>query len=308
MRIADDITHLVGKTPLVRLAKLDAGLPGTVVGKLESLNPMASVKDRIGLNMIVTAERQGLVDHDTVIVEPTSGNTGIGLAFVCASRGYRLILTMPETMSIERRKLVAALGAQVVLTPGDKGMMGAIEKAGEIAGSHARSFIPMQFENPANPQAHRLTTAEEIWTDTDGKVDFIVSGVGTGGTITGTGEVLKPRKAGLRMIAVEPAESPVLSGGDPGPHKIQGMGPGFVPKVLNMDIIDEIIQVTYEDSAATARRLAREEGILCGVSAGANTFAALEIASRAENEDKLVVTFLCDTGERYLSTDLWGRD
>ena len=308
MRIADDITQLVGNTPLVRLAKLAAGLPGTVVGKLESFNPMASVKDRIGLNMIVTAERQGLLDHDTVIVEPTSGNTGIGLAFVCAARGYRLILTMPETMSIERRKMVAALGAEVVLTPGDKGMMGAIDKASEIAGSQAKSFIPMQFENPANPEAHRLTTAEEIWTDTDGKVDFIVSGVGTGGTITGTGEVLKPRKASLKMIAVEPAESPVLSGGEPGPHKIQGIGPGFVPKVLNMDIIDEIIRVTYEDSAATARRLALEEGVFCGVSAGANTFAALEIASRAENENKLVVSILCDTGERYLSTDLWGGD
>ena len=308
MRIADDITQLVGNTPLVRLAKLAAGLPGTVVGKLESFNPMASVKDRIGLNMIVTAERQGLLDHDTVIVEPTSGNTGIGLAFVCAARGYRLILTMPETMSIERRKMVAALGAEVVLTPGDKGMMGAIDKASEIAGSQAKSFIPMQFENPANPEAHRLTTAEEIWTDTDGKVDFIVSGVGTGGTITGTGEVLKPRKASLKMIAVEPAESPVLSGGEPGPHKIQGIGPGFVPKVLNMDIIDEIIRVTYEDSAATARRLALEEGVFCGVSAGANTFAALEIASRAENENKLVVSILCDTGERYLSTDLWEGD
>jgi cysteine synthase A len=215
---------------------------------------------------------------------------------------------MPETMSIERRKLVTALGAEVVLTPGDKGMTGAIEKAREVAGSREKSFIPMQFENPANPEAHRLTTAEEIWTDTDGEVDFIVSGVGTGGTITGTGEALKQRKADLRMIAVEPAESPVLSGGEPGPHKIQGIGPGFVPGVLNRDVIDEIIQVTYDDAAATARRMAREEGVFCGVSAGANTFAALEIASRPENEEKLIVSILCDTGERYLSTDLWDAD
>jgi cysteine synthase A len=305
MKIADNITQLVGNTPMVRLSKLDKGLPGSVVGKLESLNPLASVKDRIALNMIATAERDGLVDHDTVIVEPTSGNTGIGLAFVCASRGYRLILTMPETMSVERRKVVAALGAEVVLTPGDKGMIGAVEKAREIAGSHSRSFVPMQFENPANPGIHRLTTAEEIWTDTDGGVDFIVAGVGTGGTITGTGEALKPRKPELKVIAVEPTDSPVLSGGQPGPHKIQGIGPGFVPGVLNMDIIDEIIQVTYENAAGTARRLAHEEGIFCGISAGANTFAALEVAARHENEDKLIVTILCDTGERYLSTDLW---
>ncbi len=308
MRIADDITQLVGNTPLVRLGKLAAGFPGVVVGKLETFNPMASVKDRIALNMIATAEKQGLLDHDTLIVEPTSGNTGIGLAFVCAARGYRLILTMPDTMSIERRKLVTALGAKVVLTPGKQGMMGAIAKAREIAGSQAKSFIPMQFENPANPEAHRLTTAEEIWADTEGAVDMVVCGVGTGGTITGVGEALKPRKAGLKMIAVEPADSPVLAGGAPGPHKIQGIGPGFVPGVINMEIIDEIIPVTYGDAAGTARRLALEEGIFCGVSAGAAIFAALGIAVRPESEGKLVVAILCDTGERYLSTDLWGTD
>jgi cysteine synthase A len=305
MRIADNVTQLVGKTPMVRLAKLASGLPGTVVGKLENLNPMSSVKDRIAVNMIITAERQGLVDRDTVVVEPTSGNTGIGLAFVCASRGYKLILTMPETMSIERRKLVRALGAEVILTPGGEGMKGAVEKAREIAADRAKAFMPMQFENPANPEAHRLTTAEEIWADTDGEIDFLVSGVGTGGTITGVGEALKPRKPGLKLVAVEPAESPVLSGGKPGPHKIQGIGPGFVPKVLNMGIIDEIMKVTYEDASSTARRLAREEGVFCGVSAGANTFAALEVAGRPDSDGKLVVAILCDTGERYLSTDLW---
>lgn len=305
MRIADDITQLVGRTPLVRLAKLARGLPGMVVGKLETYNPMASVKDRIAVNMIATAEKQGLVDHDTVIIESTSGNTGIGLAFVCAARGYKLILTMPETMSMERRKLVTALGAEVVLTPGEKGMTGAVEKAREIADSRPKSFIPMQFENPANPEAHRLTTAEEIWADTEGEVDVVVCGVGTGGTITGIGEALKPRKADLKMVAVEPADSPVLGGGAPGPHKLQGMGPGFVPKVLNMEIIDEIIAVTYENAAGTARKLALEEGIFCGVSAGAATFAALGVAARQESEGKLIVTILCDTGERYLSTDLW---
>jgi cysteine synthase A len=306
MRIADDITQLVGKTPLVRLAKLARGLPGTVAGKLETYNPMASVKDRIAVNMIATSEKQGLLDHDTVIVEPTSGNTGIGLAFVCASRGYRLILTMPETMSTERMKLVAALGAEIVLTPGAGGMTSAVEKAKEIAASQPNSFVPMQFENPANPEAHRLTTAEEIWADTDGEVDVVVCGVGTGGTITGIGEALKPRKRDLRMVAVEPSDSPVLAGGKPGPHKIQGIGPGFIPKVLNMEIIDEIIGVTYGKAAGISRRLAREEGIFCGASAGAATFAALEVAARKESEGKLIVAILCDTGERYLSTDLWG--
>jgi cysteine synthase A len=305
MRIADNITQLVGDTPMVFLGKLARGLPGRVAGKLETFNPMASVKDRIALNMIEAGEQQGLLDRDTVIVEPTSGNTGIGLAFVCASRGYRLILTMPETMSIERRKLVAALGAEVILTPGDKGMLGAVEKAKEIAGAQPKSFMPMQFENPANPEAHRLTTAEEIWADTEGGVDVIVCGVGTGGTITGIGEALKPRKADLKMVAVEPSASPVLQGGAPGPHKLQGIGPGFVPKVLHMEIIDEIIAVTYEDAAATARRLALEEGVFCGVSAGAATFAALTVAARAASEGKLIVAVLPDTGERYLSTDLW---
>jgi len=308
MRIADDITQLVGRTPLVGLGKLTRGLPGTVAGKLETYNPMASVKDRIALNMIATAEKQGLLDRDTVIVEPTSGNTGIGLAFVCASRGYDLILTMPETMSLERRKLVTALGAEVVLTPGAKGMAGAVEKAREIAASRTNSFVPMQFDNPANPEAHRLTTAEEIWADTDGGVDVVVCGVGTGGTITGIGEALKPRKPDLKMVAVEPADSPVLEGGAPGPHKLQGIGPGFIPKVLNMDVIDEIIAVTYENAAGTARRMALEEGVFCGVSAGAAVFASLEVAAREESEGKLIVTILCDTGERYLSTDLWGTD
>jgi cysteine synthase A len=308
MKIAEDITHLVGNTPLVWLPRLASGLPGKVAGKLENFNPMSSVKDRIGLNMIVTAERAGLLDADTVIVEPTSGNTGIGLAFVCASRGYRLVLTMPETMSVERRKLVRALGAEVVLTPGEKGMSGAVAKAEEIAGSMSKAFMPMQFKNPANPAAHTLTTAEEIWKDTEGGVDFVVCGVGTGGTITGIGEALKPRKPSLKMVAVEPDESPVLSGGQPGPHKIQGIGPGFIPDVLNMEVVDEIIRVTYQDAATTARRLAREEGIFCGGSAGAAAFAALQVAARPENKNKLIVTILCDTGERYLSTDLWNSD
>jgi cysteine synthase A len=305
MRIADDITQLVGGTPLVRLARIGRGLPGKVVGKLEFFNPMASVKDRIAVSMINAAEKSGLVDADTVIVEPTSGNTGVGLAFVCAARGYKIVLTMPDTMSMERRMLLSALGAELVLTPGAKGMKGAIEKADEIASEQAKAFMPMQFKNPANPDAHRRTTAEEIWSDTDGTVDIVVAGVGTGGTITGVGEVLKSRKDTVRMIAVEPKDSPVLSGGEPGPHKIQGIGAGFVPAVLNMDVIDEIMQVAYEDAVGASRRLAREEGIFGGVSAGAATWAALEIASQEENRDKLIVAILCDTGERYLSTDLW---
>jgi cysteine synthase A len=305
MRIADDITKLVGGTPLVRIRKLAKGLPGNVVGKLEFFNPLASVKDRIALSMIEAAERENLVDRDTVIVEPTSGNTGIGLAFVCASRGYKLILTMPDTMSIERRKLLGALGAELILTPGAEGMKGAIAKAEEIADSQPKSFMPQQFKNPANPDVHRRTTAEEIWSDTDGTVAIVVSGVGTGGTITGVGEVLKQKKPSVRMIAVEPVGSPVLSGGQPGPHKIQGIGAGFVPDVLNREIIDEIMQVSYEDAAETCRRLAREEGILCGISAGAASWAALQVASRQENKDKLIVAIICDTGERYLSADLW---
>ncbi len=305
MRVADNITELIGGTPLVRIGRLARDMAAQVVGKLESFNPMGSVKDRIALSMIDTAERAGLVDKETTIIEPTSGNTGIGLAFVCASRGYRLILTMPETMSLERRKMLKALGAEVILTPGKEGMKGAIQKAQEIAESQEKSYIPMQFENPANPEAHRRTTAEEIWTDTDGKVDIVVSGVGTGGTITGIGEVLKQRKPSVRMIAVEPTDSPVLSGGKPGPHKIQGIGAGFVPAVLNTKVIDQILQVSYQQAAETARRLAREEGILCGVSAGAAAWAALEVASLQENRGKLIVVILCDTGERYLSTDLW---
>jgi cysteine synthase A len=305
MKIADDITQLVGGTPLVRLARVGRGLPGNVVGKLEFFNPMASVKDRIAVSMIEAAERDGLVDSETVIVEPTSGNTGVGLAFVCAARGYKLVLTMPDTMSMERRKLLGALGAELILTPGAKGMKGAIAEAEEIARKQAKAFVPMQFENPANPEAHRRTTAEEIWNDTDGAVDILVAGVGTGGTITGVGEVLKSRKPAVSVIAVEPGDSPVLSGGEPGPHKIQGIGAGFVPAVLNTDVIDEIVQVAYGDAADVSRRLARQEGIFCGVSAGAATWAALETASREENRDKLIVAILCDTGERYLSTDLW---
>lgn len=306
MRVANDITGLVGRTPLVRITKLVSDTSAQIFGKLESFNPMGSVKDRIALNMINEAEKAGLVDAETTIIEPTSGNTGIGLAFVCASRGYDLVLTMPDTMSLERRKLVKALGAEVVLTPGTAGMKGAIEKARDMARSRPKSFIPMQFENPANPDAHRRTTGVEIWEDTDGEVDIVVSGVGTGGTITGIGEVLKQRKQSVRMIAVEPADSPVLAGGEPGPHKIQGIGPGFVPAVLNTEVIDEIIGVSYQDAVETSRRLARREGILCGVSAGAATWAALQVAERPGNHNKLIVVILCDTGERYLSTDLWG--
>jgi len=274
------------------------------VGKVEAFNPLGSVKDRIALSMIETAEKQGLLSKDTVVIEPTSGNTGIGLAFVCASRGYRLILTMPETMTEERRKILRMLGAEMVLTPGPKGMVGAIEKAEELARETPGSFVPHQFMNPANPEIHRRTTAEEIWNDTDGAVDILVAGVGTGGTITGISEVIKSRKPGFKAVAVEPKDSPVLSGGKPGPHKIQGIGAGFVPSVLNMDIIDEIIQVSNEDSFETARQLAKMEGILCGISCGAALHAALEVARRQENKGKLIVVVLPDTGERYLSTAL----
>jgi len=274
------------------------------VGKVEAFNPLGSVKDRIALSMIETAEKQGLLGKDTVVIEPTSGNTGIGLAFVCASRGYRLILTMPETMTEERRKILKMLGAEMVLTPGPKGMVGAIEKAEELARETPGSFVPHQFMNPANPEVHRRTTAEEIWNDTDGAVDILVAGVGTGGTITGVAEVIKSRKPGFKAVAVEPKDSPVLSGGKPGPHKIQGIGAGFVPNVLNMDIIDEIIQVSNEDSFETARQLAKMEGILCGISCGAALHAALEVARRQENKGKLIVVVLPDTGERYLSTAL----
>ena len=303
--IADNITELVGRTPLVRLNRLAAGLPATVAVKLESFNPLSSVKDRIGLNMIEAAERDGLLGPDTIVLEPTSGNTGIGLAFVCAARGYPLTLVMPDTMSIERRKLLAAFGARLLLTPGKQGMKGAIGKVEELAAADPRYFVPQQFRNPANPEIHRLTTAEEIWTDTDGAVDVFVAGVGTGGTITGVAQALGERKPGFRAIAVEPVGSPVLAGGSPGPHKIQGIGAGFVPDVLDMDLIDEVIGVDHEDAGATTRRLAREEGILGGISAGANVWAALQVAARPENEGKLIVTVLPDTGERYLSTWLF---
>ena len=306
MPIADSITDLIGRTPLVRLGRISDGAGARIVGKLESFNPAGSVKDRIGLAMIEAAEAEGrLVPGESVIVEPTSGNTGIALAFVAAAKGYRCILTMPETMSLERRTLLRAYGAELVLTPGAEGMRGAIARAEEIASTTEGAFVPQQFQNPANPEAHRRTTAEEIWADTDGEVDILVAGVGTGGSITGVAEVLAERRPGFRAVAVEPADSPVLSGGQPGPHKIQGIGAGFVPGVLNTDAYDEVITCTAEDAFATSRRLAREEGIHVGISAGANVWAALELARRPENAGKLIVTFLCDTGERYLTTALF---
>ena len=304
-RIYEDITGTVGNTPLVRLNRIAAGLGAQVVAKLESFNPLSSVKDRIGLSMILAAEREGQVRPGTTIIEPTSGNTGLGLAFVCAARGYKLMLTMPETMSVERRNLLAALGAELVLTPGPEGMPGAIRRAEELLQEVPNSFMPQQFENPANPQVHRETTAQEIWRDTDGEVDIIVAGVGTGGTITGVADALKALKPSVKAIAVEPAGSPVLSGGKPGPHKIQGIGAGFVPQVLNLDLVDEIVQVTEEEAVQTARQLAKQEGILAGISSGAAAAAALRVAARPENAGKLIVVVLPDTGERYLSTELF---
>ncbi|GLI35580.1 cysteine synthase A [Desulforhabdus amnigena] len=300
-----NIIETIGSTPLVRLNRITEGLPATILAKLEFKNPLGSVKDRIGASMIEAAEAQGFIEAKTLIVEPTSGNTGIALAFVCAAKGYPLVLTMPETMSVERRKLLKHLGAELILTPGQEGMKGAINKAKEILAQNPHAYMPNQFANPANPEIHRRTTAEEIWRDTHGKVDFLVAGVGTGGTITGAGEVLKKRNPSLKVIAVEPRDSPVLSGGQPGPHKIQGIGAGFVPEVLNVRIIDEIIQVTNDQAFETARDLARREGILCGISSGAATFAALEIARRPENKGKRIVTVLPSTGERYLSTELF---
>ncbi len=304
-KIYNDITQLVGKTPLVKLNKLTEGLNATVVGKLESHNPLGSVKDRIAISMIDEAEKTGKIGPDTIIVEPTSGNTGIGLAFVCAARGYRLILTMPDTMTMERRQLLKAFGAELILTPGEEGMARAISRAEELVEQGPNYFMPQQFKNPANPAVHRVTTAEEIWRDTDGAVDVLVSGVGTGGTITGVSQIIKARKPQFKAIAVEPARSPVLSGGEKGPHKIQGIGAGFIPDILDKSVIDEIIQVDDDDAAATARRLAKEEGIFVGISSGAATFAALDIAARPENAGKMIVVILPSTGERYLSTGLF---
>jgi cysteine synthase len=305
MKIFDSITQTVGGTPLIRLNRLAAGLKATVAVKLESRNPLGSVKDRIAVAMIEAAEKSGELKPGATIVEPTSGNTGIGLAFTAAAKGYKLILTMPETMSIERRKLLAALGAELILTPGSEGMPGAIRKAEALVGTLPNAYMPQQFDNAANPEIHRKTTAVEIWNDTDGSVDLFVAGVGTGGTLTGVGSALKKRKASVKVVAVEPADSPVISGGKPGPHKIQGIGAGFIPTNLDTKLIDEVMLISSADAGATARRLAKEEGILCGISAGGNVWAALQLAKRPENEGKLIVTIICDSGERYLSTWLF---
>jgi len=304
-KIAENITELIGNTPLVRLKKIGQGLYGDLVGKLESFNPASSVKDRIGLSMIEAAERDGRLKPGMTVVEPTSGNTGIALAFVAAAKGYKAALTMPDTMSVERIKLLKALGARVVLTPGALGMKGAINKAEEFVSEHSDYFMPQQFKNPANPEVHRKTTAVEIWEDTEGRVDMVVAGIGTGGTLTGIAEVIKKKKPSFKAVAVEPLESAVLSGGRPGPHKIQGIGAGFVPEVLNTKIIDEVIKVRSEDAGEMSRRLAREEGILAGISSGAAVWAAAEVAGRFENKGKMIVVILPDTGERYLSTWLF---
>jgi cysteine synthase A len=306
-QIAKHLTDLIGNTPLLEVSNFNKahGTLGTIITKLENFNPAGSVKDRIGLAMIEDAEKKGFIKEDTVIIEPTSGNTGIALAFVAATKGYKLILTMPETFSIERRNLLKALGAELVLTPGPEGMGGAIKKAEELHAGTPNSFIPQQFKNPANPDIHRKTTAEEIWRDTDGKVDIFISGVGTGGTVTGVGEVLKKKNRNIKVIAVEPADSPVLSGGQKGPHKIQGIGAGFVPDVLNRAVIDEIITVKNEDAFETSRALARQEGLLVGISSGAIAWAALQVAKRPESKGKNIVVIMCDTGERYLSTALY---
>jgi cysteine synthase A len=302
--IFENITSTVGFTPLVQINKLGSG-KATILAKLESFNPCSSVKDRIALSMIEAAEKKGLIKAETVIIEPTSGNTGIGLAFICAAKGYRLILTMPESMSIERRKLLKMFGAEIILTPAERGMTGAIQEAERLVAENPNAFMPQQFKNPANPQIHRETTAQEIWADSDGKVDIFVCGVGTGGTLTGCGEVLKQHNKDLKVIAVEPKDSPVLSGGKPGPHKIQGIGAGFVPEVLNVKIIDEIIQVSNDDAMKTARQLATKEGILGGISSGAALWAAIQVSQRPENEGKTIVVILPDTGERYISTEMF---
>jgi len=309
-KIAKNLTDLIGNTPLLELSNFNKkhNLDAIIIAKLESFNPAGSVKDRIGFAMIEAAEKQGLLNKDSVIIEPTSGNTGIALAFVAAAKGYRLIIALPETFSIERRNLMKALGAELILTPGSEGMKGAIRRATELAATTPNSFLPQQFKNPANPEIHRKTTAEEIWRDTDGDVDIFISGIGTGGTITGVGEVLKAKKPGIQIIAVEPADSPVLSGGNPGPHKIQGIGAGFVPDVLNVSVIDEIIKVTNDQAFETSRQLARSEGLLVGISSGAAAYAALEVARRPENKGKKIVVILPDTGERYLSTILYQFD